>query len=292
MSTEIYSFTSEEVKHSTIDSVLQPLNDIFLEKRFPLATLRKVIAISTEILENIANYSKPQNANSEAATFRIFGEDTCLRICASNYIAVKELKDLIIKIDEVNSLSKRELKPYFVEKVKEKQNNKTGGAGLGLIMIKRKSELPIKYFVEDSSKGQKKITLEIKVLLENMKTYRREETKHTPFVQFDLINEKFEIIGQSRPEDADDYYNQIMKWVNKQKSTIKEMNNPILHVDLEYYNSSSLKNLVKLFKCIIEVAPSTLKINWTFDSEDEGAKDEAIEISEIIKKEFTLIEKN
>jgi len=61
------------------------------------------------------------------------------------------------------------------------------------------------------------------------------------------------------------------------------MQNPILRVDLEYYNSSSLKNIVRLIKTIVEYSSDTLTIEWLYENDDDLAQEEALEIAEVVK---------
>lgn len=286
----LFSYIESELKHSSLDEILQSISDVLKESKYPSNFARKVYSISSECLENMYSYSVIQT-KEENICFEIASFENEITISCKNYLKTSEVKELESRIQTVNTLKQKDLKPHFVEVIKGNKKSKKGGAGLGLIMMKRKSSHPFEYAFEKVSRTVTEFTLKLIVSIDNMKTFRREKTRHTPFIQFDLTSEQFELSGQSRPENADSFYDDILLWITMHKNKIKALQKPVLSIDLEYYNSSSLKNLVRVFRTIAEVANDSLKIEWYYDYDDESAREDGIEIGEIIKKTFTLIEK-
>ena len=72
-----------------------------------------------------------------------------------------------------------------------------------------------------------------------------DKSPHTPEVYFNIDDSKLCIIGRSFPEDAAQFYMPIMSWL---ENNIQEFENGFaIDVQLEYYNTSSSKYLLKMF---------------------------------------------
>ena len=80
-------------------------------------------------------------------------------------------------------------------------------------------------------------------MLESLKI---EGTINTPSIYFDTENNVFKISGKSMPEDAVEFYQPIIKWVDEFSST--PIPNAKFEVVLEYFNTSSSKCILDLFK--------------------------------------------
>ena len=286
----LYSFSTEALDYASVNDILHEMNTVFSDELFPPLLKRNVYMISSECIENMHKHGV-HHIPEFPLQFSIEIQNSEIIICASNLIESKSQAKFETYLRFVNLLSIPALKDHYISVVKTQKKTDKGGAGLGVLIMKRKSNTPFEFTFEAISKKNTIFTIIIKLSLEKMKVYRIQATKHTPFIQFDLKQEDLVISGQSRPEDADDFYTIVCKWVVNQSEMFGAMKSPVLRVDLEYYNSSSLKNLVRLIKTIVEHAPDSLKIEWCYQNDDDMAQEEAMEISEIVKKQFILIEK-
>ena len=115
-----------------------------------------------------------------------------------------------------------------------------------------------------------------------------EGTEFTPKALFDKATGVFEITGRSLPEDAPQFYDPINEWLEEY---VKDPN-PVTEFlfKLDYYNSASAKEIVKILKKIkqINIAGKEIKIIWYYSKYDELMKDRGEEIKRIIAVPFEL----
>lgn len=134
----------------------------------------KNIYIAIEIFQNIIRY-----ANDDTERNIQFFQTRRLKsgsfvISSSNIIKSKNVKKIKQKIDELNSLSAEELKKHYKEILVNGEYSDKGGAGLGLIEMRRKTKqlidykfikindketvflIAVKYIVGENSEQQKK----------------------------------------------------------------------------------------------------------------------------------------
>jgi len=118
----------------------------------------------------------------------------------------------------------------------------------------------------------------------------REATEDTPKVEFDKINNIFEITGRSLPEDATKFFDPLHDWL------AAYCNNPNpkteIMLQLDYYNSASAKQLVDLLIALEEIhdKSSQVKILWHYNEEDELMKIRGEEIQTVLELPFELVE--
>lgn len=107
-------------------------------------------------------------------------------------------------------------------------------------------------------------------------------TEDTPEVLFNKEINQFYISGRSLPEDAFLFYNPIIKWMSdyaKNPNAYSE-----LVIALEYFNSSSVKqllNLICLFEEIVK-AKKEAKIIWCFSEGDDLMEIKGLEFKSMV----------
>ncbi len=127
-----------------------------------------------------------------------------------------------------------------------------------------------------------------------------EATERSPRVVLDPFAMKFEISGESRPENAGKFYepilqwleqfNSILYWQNEQFENSKKMT---LEFKMDYFNSTSAKYLLDILK-LIDVAHTngcSVKINWLYDSRDEDMLESGEEFSQLVNIPFEFVAK-
>ena len=106
-----------------------------------------------------------------------------------------------------------------------------------------------------------------------MEALRIESTHKTPRVILDPENGIFEFSGRSIPEDALGFYKPIFEWLDEYaKSPL-----PTTHVrfDLEYFNTSSSKNILEILKRLeaIHANGHEVRVTWYYDEDDEDMEE-------------------
>lgn len=116
-------------------------------------------------------------------------------------------------------------------------------------------------------------------------------TFDTPEVIFEPQDGHFELRGRSMPEDPVQFYQPLISWF---KSYAKAPNpSTRLIIDLEYFNSSSLKQLVLIISILESIAEANnqVKVEWHYDTGDELMEVKGLEIQSIVNLEFELVPK-
>ena len=122
-----------------------------------------------------------------------------------------------------------------------------------------------------------------------MEVIKIEAGKRTPFVHLDYDNKIMKMSGRSMPEDAVGFYIPIIDWF---KEYLKQpLKDGVLDVRLEYFNTSSSKNLLEIFK-LVKDAENGNSINWHYDWEDEDMQEAGEDFIFIIGESIRLIEDN
>lgn len=112
-------------------------------------------------------------------------------------------------------------------------------------------------------------------------------TGKTPSVNFNLEQGIIELKGRSIPENSLEFYKPLIEWVEKYSSQSKSETN--VNIQLEYFNTSSSKCLLDLFKKL-EGIGNKVTINWYYEQDDEDMLEAGEDYEAIINVPFKMIE--
>lgn len=121
-----------------------------------------------------------------------------------------------------------------------------------------------------------------------MDNYTLKSSPKTPLLKFDASSGVFEISGRSIPENSIDFYKPLLNWIDEY---VKQPNDSTtLSVKLEYFNTSSSKCLVELFRKLENiVGQSKIKVEWYYEEEDEDMMESGQDFQHILKIPLELI---
>lgn len=122
----------------------------------------------------------------------------------------------------------------------------------------------------------------------NMNVINIEPTEDTPKVQLDLANNALEFSGISIPEDAAQFYQPIMDWLDDFSKNPVNGSNFVFK--LEYFNTASSKVILDILLKIDEINEDKngLKVTWYFEEDDEDMEEAGEEYSELVEVDFDL----
>ena len=109
-------------------------------------------------------------------------------------------------------------------------------------------------------------------------------TVKTPEIQFLAEENRLILSGRSIPENAVDFYRPVLEWAQ----TIGSDTPLTVQVQLEYFNTSSSKCLLDLFKRL--ETSSEVSGKWHFDADDEDMLEAGEDYDHIVSVPFTFIE--
>ena len=123
-----------------------------------------------------------------------------------------------------------------------------------------------------------------------MENFKIAETEDTPNIDFDAESRVFTISGRSLPENAIEFYAPVLEWVDKTLDKT-EPTSFVFEIKIEYFNTSSSKQLAKFFLLIEKyVEKHKININWFYEKEDLDMLMSGNQYSKFLKLNFTFIE--
>lgn len=117
-----------------------------------------------------------------------------------------------------------------------------------------------------------------------------EGSAKTPSIKFDAVNGVLELKGRSIPENSVEFYKPLNDWIDTYGSSPQPMT--ILDMKLEYFNTSSSKCILDLFKQLegLNGKGTEVKVNWYFEEDDEDMEEAGEDYQAIIGLEFKMVE--
>jgi hypothetical protein len=117
-----------------------------------------------------------------------------------------------------------------------------------------------------------------------MENLHLEGSAKTPSIHFDATTGKLELKGRSIPENSVEFYKPLYG-----QDPIGETS---VDVKLEYFNTSSSKCILDLFKKLEAISGSKTKVvvNWFFEEDDEDMEEAGQDYQAIISLPFNIIE--
>lgn len=123
-----------------------------------------------------------------------------------------------------------------------------------------------------------------------MEPLHLEGSSKTPQVHFDPSTGLLELKGRSIPENSIDFYKPLIDWIDKYGRTPN--GKTALHVQLEYFNTSSSKCILDVFKKLeaIRAAGSEVTVLWHYEADDEDMLEAGEDYAGIINVPFKMIQ--
>ncbi len=121
-----------------------------------------------------------------------------------------------------------------------------------------------------------------------MENYSHTPTPKTPKLEFKFDTGLFEISGRSIPENSIEFYKPLL--ASLEKYVLNPAPSTTLSINLEYFNTSSSKCLVDIFRKLESIREmSDVKIFWHYEEEDEDMLESGVDFKKIIKVPMELI---
>ncbi len=123
----------------------------------------------------------------------------------------------------------------------------------------------------------------------NSNILRLSKADKTPMLDFDGDRGVFVISGVSNPENAADFYNPIIQWLEEFRQTgPKKL---VVEVRLDYFSTSSSKMLLQVLRKFeaMKKDGTELKIVWIYFEDDEDLKEAGYQYAEIVSIPFEFV---
>lgn len=141
-----------DITSELLTSILQIIESKLDNMQEDPKVKKKVYNVLVECLQNLYHHmdeldghTVSGNDNTRSAIFMIGKVSNQYQIITGNYIKIDNVSPLKKRLDEINKLSKEELKDYYKEVLNNGEMSQKGGGGLGMIDIARKTGQKLDY---------------------------------------------------------------------------------------------------------------------------------------------------
>jgi len=150
-----------DFSQDSIFPVLQIIEENLQKEKKDAVSKKKVFHILVELLQNISHHCLKEGDKKEGI-FMIGEYDEYFVINTGNLIKNEDVAKLEKQLEFLNGLNGKELKDYYLSKLRERNLPTDKGAGIGLVDIARRLISPINYSVHKID--EKKSFLSINVI--------------------------------------------------------------------------------------------------------------------------------
>lgn len=137
-----------EMNHSMMRSFAFMVNKKITAMKIPTAARKRVFHVMIECLQNITKHSDNYDEQDKQLGNGLFvvGKDReAFYVITGNLVSISHMEALENRIVKLNTVNGVELKQMFIRQMVNGEITEKGGAGLGLIDIKRRSGKPLYY---------------------------------------------------------------------------------------------------------------------------------------------------
>ena len=120
-----------------------------------------------------------------------------------------------------------------------------------------------------------------------MEDLKQEGSAKTPTVEFNASGELL-LKGRSIPENSIEFYKPLIEWLESYSESPNSTT--VLSVQLEYFNTSSSKCILDVFKKLESVSGSEITVKWHYEEDDEDMLEAGEDYEAIIDLPFEMIE--
>ena len=121
-----------------------------------------------------------------------------------------------------------------------------------------------------------------------MDTITLEESSTPPYILMDSDKGIIEIKGRSIPENSVEFYKPLISWLNDY--SLEEMKPTKVKFQLEYFNTSSSKCILDIFKRLEAMYRKgwDISISWCYDEDDEDMYESGEDYQSILSCPISL----
>jgi hypothetical protein len=112
----------------------------------------------------------------------------------------------------------------------------------------------------------------------------------TPTVELDGDSGVLLLRGRSIPENSIDFFQPINHWIDEYCADPQQ--ETILQIRLEYFNTSSSKCILDLFRKLEQLnkEKSKVMVEWFYETDDEDMEEAGEDYQAIVELPFSMIE--
>lgn len=123
-----------------------------------------------------------------------------------------------------------------------------------------------------------------------MEILQLEGSPKTPEINLNPDTGVLKLRGRSIPENSIEFFKPLNDWIDGYGLSPKATTQ--IEVRLEYFNTSSSKCILDLFKRLehLNGKSTEIKVNWYFEKDDEDMEEAGVDYDAIVALPFKIIE--
>ena len=149
-----------DFSQDAIFPVLQIIEENLQKEKKDVVSKKRVFHILVELLQNVSNHCLKEG-NKKEGIFLIGESDDHFIINTGNLIKNEFVDDLKEHLDHINELNGKELKDLYLSKLRERNDPKNKGEGIGLIDIARRIISPVNYSIHKIDNKKSFLTINV-----------------------------------------------------------------------------------------------------------------------------------
>jgi hypothetical protein len=121
------------------------------------------------------------------------------------------------------------------------------------------------------------------------KPFYLEQKADTPAIKLDTTG-TFMVKGRSLPENAEQFYRPVLEWIERYIAQGANAQTSLM-IELEYFNSSSVKQILSLLLALEELhlqKGKEVQIIWSYNQDDELMEMKGREMESIVDLPFLM----
>lgn len=146
-----------------VNGLAESMEELMISNGDSKKTIKRVFSILIEGLQNIRAHGEVDEEDNQFAFLVIAKSTTQYKIVFGNLIREKESKALQKYIDKINQLELEDLKELYMEILNNSFFTRKGGAGLGFLTMRLKSEQPLKSKIKPLNEQNCFFTVEVSI---------------------------------------------------------------------------------------------------------------------------------
>ncbi|MEY3237029.1 MAG: hypothetical protein RI883_1130 [Bacteroidota bacterium] len=144
-----------------VNSIANGVEEIMVSSGDQKKLIKRVFSILIEGLQNIRSHGEKDELNRQLAFLFLCKNAASYKIVFGNIIQNEDRVILVEYLERINGLGLQELKDLYMNVLTNGFLSKKGGAGLGFLTMRIKSENVLKYSIENLDGKKSLFTVEI-----------------------------------------------------------------------------------------------------------------------------------
>ena len=155
-----------QVTDELLDCLLELVEHKLQNEAAPKLVKKRVFRVLVETLQNVYHHLDILTPAGDDFSVNLYlkKDPKAYTVSAGNHISIDKVDELRSILDQINAMTKSELKTYYRGQLSQGQFSHSGGAGLGLADIVRKSREKITYCFESVNEDYSYFSFQVKIL--------------------------------------------------------------------------------------------------------------------------------